>query len=177
MNNSFEYYFVEGQCEQHFIKSSNLIGRVIILDLSEKSVDQLKKTLAVLPSQKKRTFINIVFDSDILISNPTLLSKFKENVSFLKRQGFKIRLLQQHKNFEEELIYSLSIKSSLLFLTFNARNQREFKSRFLCEQKISDKLSSLSSAFNFWTSPLINQLIEFDSMAQNNFSNLPKRPC
>jgi len=176
LNNSLEYYFVEGQCEQHFIKSSNLIGRVIILDLSEKSVDQLKKTLAVLPSQKKRTFINIVFDSDILINNQTLLFRFKENVSFLKKQGFKVRLLQQHRNFEEELIYSLNISCSSLLSKFNARNQREFKSHFICDQKISDKLNSLSSTFNFWTSPLIERLIEFDNIAQNNFSNLPKRP-
>jgi hypothetical protein len=175
MKNSIEFYLVEGECEDSFIKSSNLIGRVECLDLSEKSSEQINKWSTKLPGNKKKIFLNIVFDTDVLIDRSSHLCKFIENVKFLKKKGFNVRLLQQHRNFEEELIYCLKINKKELFNKFNARNIKEFKHNFINEKKKSSKLIELNSSMVFWTSVGISQLEDVKEHLCC-YDVLPKKP-
>lgn len=175
MKNSIEYYLVEGECEDQFIKSSNLIGRVECIDLSKKNVDQINRWSTKLSGNKKRLYLNIVFDTDVLLNDRVVLSRFIENIRFLKKKGFNIRLLQQHEDFEDELCYCLGINKQRLFEKFNARNTREFKQNFISEKRTFIKLQELNSAFSIWSSACISELEEFEQL-MNNYNVLPKKP-
>lgn len=69
MKNSIDYYLVEGECEDRFIRSSDLIGKIELIDVSEKNVSQLSRWSTKLSGNKKRIFLNIVFDTDVLATN------------------------------------------------------------------------------------------------------------
>ena len=175
MKSSIEFYLVEGECEDQFIKSSNLIGRVEYIDLSEKNIDQINKWSTKLPGNKKKLYLNIVFDTDVLLRDRTILLRFIENIRFLKKKGFNIRLLQQHKDFEEELCYCLRVNKTRLFEKFNARNNREFKQNFISEKRIFIKLQELNPEFSIWSSSCILELKEIETFMQD-YSSLPKKP-
>ena len=175
MKQSIDHYLVEGECEDRFIKSSDLIGRVERLDLSEKSTDQINRWLTKLSGNKKKLYLNIVFDTDVLIENKVALSRFIENIRFLNKKGFQIRLLHQHKNFEEELCHSLKINKAKLLEKFNAPSTRSFKQNFISERKCFEKLNELNPNFNLWTSICINQLLEFEALIFE-YQDLPKGP-
>ena len=175
MKNSIIYYFVEGECEDHFIKHAGLMGRIIKLDLSERSEVQISKLLTNLPRNKKQIFLNIVFDTDVLINDRTKLERFITNIRFLKKGGYIVKLLQQHKNFEEELFYSLKVSKQKLFEKFSARNDREFKQNFIADKKPYTKLQEINPDFLFWSSEHINELTEFENL-MCKFSLLTKKP-
>lgn len=175
MKSNIEYYLVEGECEDQLVKSSSLIGRVEFLDLSEKSVEQINRWSTKLSGNKKKIFLNIVFDTDVLLNDRTILFKFLENIRFLKKKGFNVRLLQQHKNFEEELCFCLKVNKSKLFDKFSARNNREFKQNFIAEKKAFVKLQELNPSFTIWSSLCISELQEFEKLI-HNYDKLPKKP-
>lgn len=175
MKNSIDYYLVEGECEDRFIKSSDLIGRVECIDLSEKSVEQINKWSTKLPANKKKLYLNIVFDTDVLLNNKVALLRFFDNIRFLKKKGFNIRLLQQNKDFEEELCHCLGVSKQRLFEKFNARNNREFKQNFISEKKTFIKLEELNSSFRMWMSSHIMEFLEFKEI-MFTYEDLPKKP-
>lgn len=175
MKSSIDYYLVEGECEDRFIRSSDLIGKIELIDVSEKNVSQLSRWSTKLSGNKKRIFLNIVFDTDVLATNQTILLKFIDNIRFLKKQGFNIRLLQQHLNFEDELCLSLGVTKADLFAKFNARNSREFKQNLIADQNRFKKLNEINPCFNLWSSECIDMLGEFSSL-MHNYDSLPKKP-
>ncbi|MDM1334709.1 hypothetical protein HXZ93_01450 [Acinetobacter pseudolwoffii] len=175
MKNNIVYYFVEGECEDHFIKHAGLMGRIIKLDLSERNEAQINKLLTNFPRNKKHIALNIVFDTDVLINDRTKLERFITNIRFLKKGGYILKLLQQHKNFEEELFYSLRVNKQRLFEKFSARNDREFKQNFIADKKPYTKLQEINPDFLFWSSEHICELTEFENL-MCKFSSLTKKP-
>jgi hypothetical protein len=175
MKNNIIFYFVEGECEDHFIKHAGLMGRIIKLDLSERSEAQISKLLTNLPRNKKQMFLNIVFDTDVLLNDKAKLERFIANICFLNKRGYVVKLLQQHRTFEEELSHCLKANKQKLFDKFNARNDREFKQKFISDKKPYTKLLEINPDFLFWSSENISELDEFQSLVCK-FSLLIKKP-
>ena len=175
MKNNIIYYLVEGECEDHFIKHAGLMGRILKVDLSERSEAQISKLLTNLPRNKKSIIFYVVFDTDVLIQDRVKLDKFITNIRFLHKRGYAVKLLQQHKTFEEELYCCLRITKQKLFDRFNARNDREFKQKFISDKKPYVKLLEINPNFSFWSSELISELSEFETLLCP-FITLTKKP-
>lgn len=175
MKNSINFYFVEGECEDHFIREAGLMGRILKLDLSERSEMQITKILTNLPRNKKQIFLNIVFDTDVLLNDKAKLEKFIANIRFLSKKGYIVKLLQQHKTFEEELSFCLRTTRQKLYEKFNARNDREFKQKFIADKKPYVKLLEINSSFSFWSSEHILELKDFQNLVCR-FYLLAKKP-
>lgn len=175
MKSSIDYYLVEGECEDQLIKLSDLIGRIEYIDLCEKNVDQINRWSTKLSGNKRKIFLNIVFDTDVMLGDRIVLLRFIDNIRFLKRKGFNVRLLQQHKDFEDELCSCLKISKKTLFNKFNARNDREFKRNFIIDKKGFTKLQELCPDFALWCSSCIFELKEFEDLMKD-YLYLPKKP-
>ena len=134
------HYFVEGECEKKLIDEyktgNNAIfypGKVDVYNFINKKI-----TLARLGSISKNTQIILVYDTDVL--DETMLL---ENLNFLKSKGFtNILHIQSIKNFEDELVYSTSIKN--INEIFNTDSRNEFKNKFLKANNIKGKLTKIS---------------------------------
>lgn len=153
-------FWVEGDCEKKLIHSLSLIGKIDILDLSERTTEQLQRMVGKLSSNRKNLKLYIVFDTDILIREKKCLERFTQNINFLIKQKFNVYLLQQHRDFEEELCFCLNMSMKELHHQFQARNQREFKSNFIHEKNLINKLK-LGKDSKFWQSNLIEILDSF----------------
>ena len=130
-------YFVEGECEQKLINAlktppSNYLvaGKVEVFNFTKERITPQR--IAVL---KRNTVIILVYDIDV--KNTEIL---EENIKRLKTFGFKIIYhIQSINNFEDEIVYSTSIKN--IDELYNTNNVSEFKSSFLHQGDILLKLS------------------------------------
>ncbi|QQC82786.1 hypothetical protein I9054_011070 [Acinetobacter bereziniae] len=175
MSIGINHYWVEGKCEQKFVQSSSLLGKAEIIDLSELSENNVRKIILKLGGNKKNVWINIIFDTDVLINNSTKLNCFKSNLDYLTRQGFNLRLMQQHYDFEDEIMKCNNISTNQFNIIFNVRNKSEFKSTMISEKSMYDKISKVIKNFSIWDSHLISHLNKFED-AKCNFTRLPKKP-
>lgn len=137
-------YFVEGECEEKFIdiyKSypKNILksGKIKIINFVSEKITN--RTLAVLD---KDTTIILIYDTDI-DNNIDIL---KENIGILKKWGFKIFHLQSIKNFEDELVYSSSMKN--IKELFNTKSKEEHKKKFMKCNNLFEKLEEKNFDIN-----------------------------
>ena len=142
------HYFVEGECEKKFIdeyKAGNNAafypGKVEVFNFINKRI-----TLARLGSISKNTQIILVYDTDVLDDAMML-----ENIGFLKSKGFKnILHIQSIKKFEDELVYSTSLKN--INEMFNTDSTNEFKNKFIKANNLKGKLLKLNfNAAKIWS--------------------------
>ena len=163
MISSINHYWVEGKCEQFFVISSPLLGKPEIVDLTELNVNQVRKKTIKLSGNKKNVWINIVFDTDVLKNTPAKLECFLNNISYLLKQGFNLRLLQQDNDFEDEIIKSNNLNYQKFLNLFEVRNKKEFKSNMLSENSMYEKFCKKIKSFTLWESNLIIQLSKYDN--------------
>ena len=93
----------------------------------------------------------------------------------MKKQGFNLRLLQQHFDFEDEIMHCNGININQFYTTFNVRNKTEFKSNMISEKMMYEKICRLIRDFTIWNSLLISHLDKFEK-SKCNFTKLPKKP-
>lgn len=118
--------FVEGETEERLLKELKVIGKIKKINLWDKDISKLLRTF------KPNTAIFVIYDTDAMQSD-TNIARFNANLAILKRHKYLAGILQQTKNFEDELVYSChqfrTVKD--LFNAFNAVNADEFKTKFL----------------------------------------------
>ncbi|ENU4056039.1 TPA: hypothetical protein PPD39_003747 [Acinetobacter baumannii] len=158
MKNDINLYWVEGECEMTFIKSSPLLGKAEKVDLCELPLNKLKARTIRLSGNKKKLFLYIVFDTDVLKNDPAKLTNFLQNLTYLERSGFKLKLLQQDADFEDEIMKSNNMGLSKFRELFNVRNKSEFKSNMLREHSMHKKIVDKIPTFKLWESELISTL-------------------
>ena len=117
------HYFVEGKCEKKLIDVLNVINERIS-----------KQRLLVI---KPNTHIILVYDTDV--ENTTILD---ENIEFLRKHNFKnIYHIQSIKNFEDELVYSTSLRN--INQMYNTAGKEEFKNKFIHQTALYSKLKKI----------------------------------
>ncbi|WP_337081268.1 hypothetical protein [Acinetobacter pittii] len=158
MKNDINLYWVEGECELNFIKSSPLLGRAEKVDLCELPLNKLKSRTIRLSGNKKKLFLHIVFDTDVLKNCPAKLKNFLENLAYLERSGFKLGLLQQDMDFEDEIIKCNNLGLTRFKDLFKVRNKTEFKNNMLREHLMHKKILDKIPNFKLWESELISAL-------------------
>lgn len=131
-------YYVEGDCEEQFIKSMKLDpakllpGKVKIYNIIQNEIPR-SQLLTISPG----TIVTLVFDTDKPITQ-----HLKKNIDQLKRhcQSVKIVYLAQVLNFEDELVRATDVKK-IQELT-KSKSVSEFKSDF-CRMKEKECRSML----------------------------------
>lgn len=74
------------------------------------------------------------------------------------RSGFKLKLLQQDADFEDEIMKCNNIGLSKFRELFNVRNKTEFKNNMLREHLMHKKIVDKIPTFKLWESELISTL-------------------
>lgn len=174
MKNDINHYWVEGDCEKAFVRSSPLIGIPEKVDLTELTNDQVRKRTIKLSGNKKKLWINIVFDTDVMKKDPMKLNCFLLNIEYLLNLGFQIRLLQQQDDFEEEIMKCNGLSLSQFKSTFNIKNITEFKKNMLNEHSMHKKLCAKIPNFALWESNLFLG-IGIHTTRQSSYSKQPKK--
>lgn len=136
-------YLVEGQTEEKAVKILKekyiLSGKVIILH--QRKINNT--LLRIMPTNVK---VIMIFDTDISNTVHTL----EINLDILKCENIEAILIPQIKNFEDEIVYSTSIKNIKELL--NSKSKTDFKSDFLKEKNCLKKLEDKDFDINkFWS--------------------------
>lgn len=143
-------YFVEGECEEHLIKSIKneylLSGKIKVLNVTTKKITPNHIRLL-----KAKTICVFVLDVDIFTNGKQKDDILKENIKILTRNKFKVILIPQIQNLEDEIIYSTNIKKCCTEL-LGTVSKKDFKADFIKCQKIVERLSEKQFDINrFWT--------------------------
>lgn len=134
------HYFVEGECEEKLINELKvpktdmiLPGKVEVLNVVR---DKISKQRLMVLSPKT----NIILIYDIDVENTEIL---KYNINLLKKYNFKnIYHIQSINNFEDELVYSSSLKR--INDMYNTICVEEFKTKFIHQNDLYSKLKKIS---------------------------------
>lgn len=138
---------VEGPCEKKFLQTfradMRILGEIQVLNV-------LKDKATTKHTGKKYHNVYFVFDYDLLEStNRNIhLNCLKANIDRFKSisNASNIYLIIQYRDFEEELIRGLELKSKKdLFGKFNSHSKSEFKTEFI---RTIDRKPGLK--FNFY---------------------------
>lgn len=149
LSNTRYQYYVEGECERKLVKV--LIGQGLIIpgqaDVLNPVQDHIKLThLRKLPPRSK---IILIFDTDT--SNVDIL---RENLQFLSAHlnPKNIITIPQVHNLEEEMFQCTDIRRIRDLI--NCRHDSDFKTAFIEEKRLFDKLQAHSFSFDrLWSSP------------------------
>lgn len=144
------HYFVEGKCEEKFINTFKVPKYGFILPGSVDVFNFINEEITDLRIMQLKPNANIVLVYDTDVENTHMLDK---NIKKLNKYGFKrIYHVQSIKNFEDEIVYSSSIKN--INSLFSTSSKNEFKRDF-CKannQSLFKKLNSIDFNFNnIWT--------------------------
>lgn len=129
-------FLVEGETEIVFLKYLKVLGSVRKFNIWEHNVQ------AVLRGAKSSDRFYIVFDTD-LSNNIEKQNTCLRNLVVLQQNNALAGLVQQTKDLEDELVCALNMNKNNLLRLFNARNLREFKSNFIAENNLKNKLGNL----------------------------------
>lgn len=148
LSNTRYQYYVEGECERKLVKT--LIGQGLIIpgqvDVLNPVQDRIK--LAHLRKLPPKSKVILIFDTDT--SNVDIL---RDNLQFLSahlNQKNIITIPQVH-NLEEELILCTDIRRIRDLI--NCRHDSDFKTAFIEEKRLFDKLQAHSFSFDgLWSS-------------------------
>ncbi|MBM7141210.1 hypothetical protein [Acinetobacter sp. 105-3] len=172
MKNDINIYWVEGECEMIFIKSSPFLGKAEKVDLCEIPLNKLRSRTIKLPANKKKLLLYIIFDTDVLKNFPAKLDNFLQNLKYLENNGYQLRLLQQDIDFEDEIMKCNNISSSKFRELFDIRNQKEFKTKMLREHQMHKKIIEKIPNLKLWESELFYKLSTHISK-QSSYKKLP----
>ncbi|MBJ9716718.1 hypothetical protein [Acinetobacter pittii] len=172
MKSDINIYWVEGECEMIFIKSSPLLGKAEKVDLCEIPLNKLRSRTIKLPANKKKLLLYIIFDTDVLINFPAKLDNFLKNLKYLENNGYQLRLLQQDKDFEDEIRNCNNISPSKFKELFDVRNQTEFKTKMLREHQMHKKIIEKIPNLKLWESELFYKL-KIHIEKQSSYKKLP----
>lgn len=136
-------YYVEGDCEKKFIdiyktNPYNVFvhGKVYVFNFINKII-----TLDRLSALSRNSTIVLIYDTDVANTN-----NLEANIKILRDHGFHdIIHIQSIKTFEDELVYSTSIRN--INEIFNTESDNEFKSKFL--RVGNDSIESRLKKLNF----------------------------
>jgi len=161
------HYFVEGECEKILVstlkdnKNSYIVpGRVSIFNVQQEHFSHLQ-----LRPINTQTTIVLIFDTDV--ENVNIL---EENLKILNDLGYKdVVLVMQDKNLEDELVKATDIKNIKQLLP--CLTIKEFKSKFISEKRIMEKLINHNFDIGkLWTSKINGKYSKY-----NNEGNRIKR--
>lgn len=165
------HYFVEGECEQAFVKAFMHAnkgdyrlkpGKVEVCNLIFNKISTTKAM-----SIKRGTKVVIIFDTDIKQTNI-----FDDNVDTLLRFNLDIIFIPSVQNFEEEIVRACSnIKSIDSIL--NSNGIEDFKKQFIKHKDIVSKLISVGFDLkSMWSS---QPKTPFDKYKNNSLKVKEKR--
>lgn len=145
--NTIRVFYVEGETELRLLNCLNLRGQLKKFNFWNNKVNKILRTI------KANYCVCIVYDIDDI--NEVSLKRFIASVKLISQSCFKVILLQQTKNLEDELIYSCQCKEKSLLEAFKACSRSELKGNF---NKTKTPLPLLSK-LNFEKSKLWNRSI------------------
>lgn len=161
-------YLVEGKTELELFNSLDLMGKVIELNLWQKSISKIQRRF------KPNTVVYVIYDTDVLDG----IELFHKNLRQLKKDNRLVGIIQQADNLEDELVRACqSIKKhSQLFNEFNAVSATEFKSNFIKTNQTLDKLNSLGFEPTLLWRQVVNDRIDREfHQFKVSYVDLPKR--
>lgn len=139
-------YFVEGECEEHLIKSVKnkyiLSGKIKVLNVTMKKI-----TLNHIRLLSPKTICVFVIDVDTYLQGNNTTEILEKNIKLLESKKFKVVLIPQINNLEEEIIYSTSVKKCFTEL-LGIASKKDFKKEFIKCTKLLEKLEEKNFDIN-----------------------------
>ena len=116
---------------------------------------------------KPKTTIVLVYDIDV-----EKIDILEENIKKLSDYGFEVYHIQSIRNFEDELLYSTSLKN--INDLYNTKNVNDFKNKFINQFDLNNRLTKVNFDLNrIWTR--INSNKPFDKYSNQKSLNLIRK--
>ncbi|MFA3127026.1 hypothetical protein KWG22_03095 [Acinetobacter pittii] len=116
-------FIAEGATEKALVKSF-FEGTVKEINLAQRDVQKILKPIPV------SAHIHLIIDIDIL-ADKACLNRILENITTLKRLGYRFSILQQNKNLEDELARACSCSLNALLKFTDCSSPTELKGKFI----------------------------------------------
>ena len=128
-------YYVEGECEKKLLSELKKTGAVLPGKINVYNITQNELRQEHLRLLARNTVVILIFDTDA--GNLSILEK---NLSVLRRSPNvrDVWCVTQVRNLEEELVRATDIREIKHLL--GCRSNKDFKSVFLSEKRLMDKL-------------------------------------
>lgn len=134
-NNNIYHYYVEGECEEKLLNTYKISpyfyfqsGKVEVYNFINKRITNQR-----LMALKEKTIIILVYDIDVKKTEV-----LEENVKRLIECGFEVYHVQSIRNFEDEIVYSTSLKN--INEMYGTNNSTAFKKKFLSQNDLDKRL-------------------------------------
>ncbi|MBK0098471.1 hypothetical protein IBT49_20995 [Erwinia sp. S63] len=149
---------VEGDTELHLFQKMKLSNLISVKTIIKRNLwqESIKSYAITIPNKSE---VLIVFDSDEI--NQSV--RFIENVKYLKSRGHKVHLLQQTKNFEEEIAWCCGKKVPKLISEFCPKKTsgvKDFKRDFIACSNPITKILGLGMQEAKWFSRDLHAALE-----------------
>lgn len=161
------FFLVEGDTEKALLKELREHHNLIIKEIRKFNLWNAN-LMSLLPMIKPNMGVVVIFDTDTLNN----INDFIRNLSLLSRRVKRLFLIQQNKNFEDELCFACNnCTQTNLFKLFaqkntNIRSVSEFKRNFLqCTKRIKRLEEINFSHARIWSKhhELISQLLQYNA--------------
>ncbi len=103
-------FIAEGPTEKALLHHLGIEGKKETINLAQTESRKFERYFGNLP-KPNMSEIYLLIDTDLILNFPHCLKNIEENIELLTKHGYKIFVLQQHRDLEDELAYACGFQN------------------------------------------------------------------
>lgn len=150
-------FIAEGPTEKSLLLHLGIEGKKETINIAQTESRKFKRYFGNLP-KPTISEIYLLIDTDLILNFPQCLKNIEENINLLKKHGYTIFVLQQHRDLEDELAYACGYSNSNKFLQrVKCSSKNELKSKIIRNPSCVTSINSFDKS-KLWSRELISEL-------------------
>ena len=168
-------FIAEGPTEKSLLHHLGIEGKKETINLAQTESRKFERYFGNLP-KPNMSEIYLLIDTDLILNFPHCLKNIEENINLLIQYGYKIYVLQQHKDLEDELTYACGFPTIHKLLDrVNCSTKTELKSKIIRNPSCVTSINSFEKS-KLWNRDLIEELRHFVSKEmKRSFNDLKSK--
>ena len=150
-------FIAEGPTEKSLLHHLGIEGKKETINLAQTESRKFERYFGNLP-KPNMSEIYLLIDTDLILNFPHCLKNIEENINLLIQYGYKIYVLQQHKDLEDELAYACGFQNiNKLLASVNCCTKNELKNKVIKNPSCVTSITSFEKS-KLWNRDLIDEL-------------------
>jgi len=150
-------FIAEGPTEKSLLHHLGVEGKKATINLAQTESRKFERFFGNLP-KPNMSEIYLLLDTDLILNFPHCLKNIEENIKLLTKYRYKIYVLQQHKDLEDELAYACGFQNiNKLLNRVDCSTKNELKNKVIKNPSCVTSINSFEKS-NLWSRDLIEEL-------------------
>lgn len=150
-------FIAEGPTEKALLHHLGIEGKKETINLAQTESRKFERYFGNLP-KPNMSEIYLLIDTDLILNFPHCLKNIEENIKLLTKHGYKIFVLQQHRDLEDELAYACGFQNiNKLLGKVNCTTKNELKGKVIKNPSCVTSINSFEKS-KLWNRNLIEEL-------------------